>query len=127
MEFTLIVFVLSLFSLVAGIVSYFLQLKDDNKKRNFFETIYYNEVCTTKPKTKGFYFSSKIFNSIFHVLILLYLIPVSIGFDWFETNDSLILLFQIFVILTYGASALVFPQIIIYKLYEKLSKVGKFH
>lgn len=126
MQFSDIILIISIISLIAGILSYFFQLIEDNKRRNFFETIYYNEVCKTKSKTKGLYFSSKIFNSLFHILILLYLIPVSLGFNWFESNDAIILLFQIIVILTYGASALVFPQILIYKLHEKLSKIGKF-
>lgn len=126
MGLTEIMLFTSVLLLIVGNTSYFFQLKDDRKKRSFFETIFYNEVCNTQKKVKGFYFSSKIFNSLFHVLILLYLIPVSFDFNWFETNDQIILIMQIAVILIYGVSALVFPQILIYKVYEKISKIGNF-
>lgn len=126
MQITLIISIVSIFFLLIGIVTYFFQLSEDNKKRKFFETLYYAELCKTKSRIKGFYFSSKIFNSLFHILILLYLIPVFADFNWFETSNVIILTIQIIVILAYGASALVFPQILIFKFHEKLSKIGKF-
>lgn len=127
MGITEIILIIAILTLIAGNSAYFFQLKDDKKRRSFFDSIHYIEILGNQKKIKGLNFLSKFFNWSFHILVIFYVIPEFFAFYWFESGNQMIILFQIAIILLYGVSALFFPQILVFKLYEKLRDFGKFN
>lgn len=116
--FHLILYV-SLICLGTGLSFYFIQIKHFGKLKDFSNTIQYADISESNDKIKSYYLFSKLFTGIFHVIMVLYVIPDTFEFRWFETNDNMLLIFQVMILISYSVTAVFFPQILIFKIYKK--------
>lgn len=119
MEIYHLILYVSLICLGTGLSFYYIQIKNFGKLKHFTNTIQYAEISESDDKIKNYYLFSKLFTGIFHVIIVLYVIPDTFEFRWFETNDNVLFMFQIIFLISYSVSAVFFPQIVIFKIYKK--------